>query len=75
VRLARPAIADEDDRFGTFDVAALGQFVDLGGRDLRRLAESNSSRVFIRGSRASLIRRAMVLRSRSSNSAANNASR
>jgi predicted nucleotidyltransferase len=35
----------------------------------------NSSSVLIRGSLASLMRRTMVLRSRSSNSAANNASR
>jgi hypothetical protein len=39
VRLARPAIAYKDDRFGAFDVTALSQLVDLRGRDLRRLAE------------------------------------
>jgi hypothetical protein len=32
-------VADQEDRFGTFDIAALGQFVDLRGRYLRRFTE------------------------------------
>ena len=75
MRLAGAAVADQDDGFSAFDVAALGEFMDLRGRDLGALLKSNSSSVFIRGSRASLMRLAMVLRSRSSNSAASSASR
>ena len=36
---ARPRIADEHDRLGAFDVAALGQFAHPRRRDQRRLAE------------------------------------
>ena len=34
-----PAITDQDDRLSAFDIATLRQFVDLGCRDLRGLAE------------------------------------
>src|ERR1035438_853682 len=39
MRLAGAAITNKDYGFGAFDVATLSQFVDLGGRDLRSLAE------------------------------------
>jgi len=37
MRLACSAIANEDHRFSTFDIAALRQFLNPTGRDLRRL--------------------------------------
>lgn len=37
--LAGAAIANKDYWFGAFDIATLRQFVDLGGLDLRSLAE------------------------------------
>ena len=67
--LARPAVADEHHRLGPLDVAALGQRLDLGGEICGRLAKSNSSSVLTRGRWASLSRRAMACRSRSSSSA------
>src|SRR6266516_3220092 len=39
MRLPRPALADEHDRFGPLEVAARGQRLDPGRRDRRRPAE------------------------------------
>jgi hypothetical protein len=39
MRLAGAAITDQNDRLSAFDIATLRQFVDLGGLDLRSLAE------------------------------------
>ena len=67
--------SNQDHCFSAFDMAALGQFMDLGGADLGCLGEVELIQSLGPWQSRILMRRAMVLRSRSSNSTASNASR
>ena len=75
MRLTCPRIADQNNRLGSFEITAFRQRVQQRRRHLWRGGKVELLQSLERGNRASLIRRSMVPRIRSSTSACSSAAR